>query len=128
MGHPDPQVQSTATASPDSELTAFEREQIRVHRLGAWLTAGEIVMASRNGWEAQSKAQALAAFFPSEVPDSFADRFDPAKHSWGRVSHTELLELLMAQPTSPGRRALVLKTWKDVFPDDSTWVNEIPAN
>ena len=142
MLHEDAQVQSTPTAPLSSGMTDFEREQIRVARLKAWLTAGsiitsvaaailayssaqwiqsqqaadafqlkaaEIVMASRTSWEAQSKARALAGFFPNRVPPSMADKFDPKKHSWGRESHRELLTLLLtAHPPSPEHRAVVL--------------------
>ena len=86
--------------------------------------SGRWHVSRANGW----CANALAAFFPTRLPESFAARFDPTKDSWGRESHIELLELLTAQPTSPGRRAFVLKTWRDVFPGDSVWLNKIPAN
>lgn len=105
-----------------------QRVQSQEAAVAFQLKAAEIVMASRTPWEAQGKARALAAFFPDRIPPSMADdKFDPAKHGWGRESHRELLTLLLTtQTTSPEHRAMVIKTWKAFFPGD-TWVNEIPA-
>jgi hypothetical protein len=91
------------------------------------LKVAEIVMAARTPWEAKGRAKALAAFFPDRVPASMAEEFDPETQGWGRESRRELLALLTTPPTSPDHRAVVLKTWKALFPGDK-WVNDIPAD
>lgn len=95
------------------------------------LKAAEIVMASRNAWEAEGKARALYVFFPDKVPKSFLPdkgageppKFDPYKFAWGRESRRELLHLLTEPPTTPESRAVVLKTWKALWPSDE-FVND----
>lgn len=68
MPHEEVHVQSSDALPPDSAMTAFEREQIRVERLKAWLTAGSIVASVAAAILAYSSAnwvqgqQAAAAF------------------------------------------------------------------
>jgi hypothetical protein len=160
----DAQVQSAATG----RMTAFERAQIRVEHLKAWLTAvsiigsataailtysstqrtqsqqaavaqrtqsqedsvafdlkaAEIVMAGRGAWEAKGRARMLAALFPHRISRRIADSLNLDSLAYGREGKRELLMLLTAHPAFPKHRAVVLKTYKALFPDD-TFANKV---
>jgi len=59
MPNEDAQAQSTATAPTSPVITEFEREQLHVERLKAWLTAGSIIASVVVAAVTYSSAQAV---------------------------------------------------------------------
>ncbi len=105
--------------------SSAQRVQSQQARDAFQLKVAEIVMSSRNAFDAQGKANALSAFFPDKVPANMPQKIDPKTQSWGHAGRSELLTLLAAHP-DPNYRKVTLKTYKALFPEN-TFANDVPS-
>jgi len=85
--------------------------------------AAEIVMDPRGPVSTLNRAKALAALFPGNLPEDFADSFDPSEYEPEEGSFTKEKFFQIVAPHVDKKRELA-KLWKQLFPD-SLWIDRI---
>lgn len=76
----------------------------------------EIIMNSRNAFATHSRAKMLQAIFPDQIPEKFAESFDP-KEFRGGIAIDLKLELLKLIVANPSKEEQIIETFHKLFPD-----------
>lgn len=94
-------------------------------RVAFELKAAELVLSSASPWVAQGRVNVLKSLFRERLGDHFAASFN--KEEFPGVRHTELkLALFEALAQDPAKKEQVVQLWRDLFPNEKAWFDELP--
>lgn len=84
----------------------------------------EVLLAEGSPEALRNKARAFKALFPHVFPADFASNFSARdfEGGGGTVDSKKMLISLIAE--HPGQKDLVLRTWRQLFPDDK-WLDDV---